>query len=376
MKMNKDLASNADAYLHLHADCIPVKGAVRSAIYDLTRNELIFFPTGYYEVLDYLTSDRIGPLLEMVTCEEEKRLVLEFIEFLNQNEFISFLKDPAMFPPIEVQWDMPAIIQNAIVDVDTIPHDFERIFQDLDVLGCQFVQIRSFSGLLNLEDLYQILSFSHHKSIAGLELILKYDPGISDDAYTRLIEDQAIISSLILHSSPQERTIIVDYGCDEESGRYITKQILLVEQCIDSHLHCGMIAVNALSAPTVDTFFEAQLHNGCLNRKVSIDAAGEIKNCPSMSQSYGNIRDTSLAEAIARAGFQDKWHITKDQIAICRDCELRYVCSDCRAYLENPLDLYSKPLKCGYNPYTAEWQEWSQNPLRQSAIGYYGLESL
>jgi SPASM domain peptide maturase of grasp-with-spasm system len=372
--MNTVLSSHSDAYLHLHADCIPVKGAVRSAICDLTRNELVFFPSAYYEVLDYLTSDKIGNLLQALTCEEEQRFVTGFIDFLNENELICFLKDTSMFPPIAVQWDMPAIIQNAIVDVDARHHDFDKVFRDLDELGCQFVQIRVFSDLLKLEDLYQILPFSYHKSIQGIELILKYDPQTSDEAYIGLIENQAIISSLTIHSSPEDRILIVDYGCEEEAGRYIQKQIQLVSQEVDSQVHCGVITLKSLSAPAVNSFFEARLYNGCLNRKVSVDAWGEIKNCPSMGKSYGNIKDTRLPEAIDKPGFQDAWHITKDQIENCRDCEFRYLCSDCRAYVENPRDPYSKPLKCGYNPYTAEWEEWSQHPLKQEAIAYYGLK--
>lgn len=374
--MNTALSSHADAYLHLHADCIPVKGAVRSAICDLTRNELVFFPSAYYEVLEYLTSDKIGTLLQALTCEEEQRLITGFIDFLDQNELICFVKDPAMFPPIALLWDMPAIIQNAVVDVDAIAHDFDKIFRDLDDLGCQFVQIRVFSDLLQLDDLYRILSFSYHKSVQGVELILKYDPQLSDQAYIGLMEDQAIISSLTLHSAPQDRVLEVDYGCDQEAGRYIQKQIQLLTQQVDSQAHCGLITLKTLSAPAVNSFFEARLYNGCLNRKVSVDALGQIKNCPSMQQSYGNIQDTGLHQAIESAGFQQAWHITKDQIATCRDCEFRYLCSDCRAYVEHPRDPYSKPLKCGYNPYTTEWEEWSQHPLKQETITYYGLQEL
>lgn len=65
-----------------------------------------------------------------------------------------------------------------------------------------------------------------------------------------------------------------------------------------------------------------------------------------------------------------------DQIHICKDCEFRHICTDCRAYIEDPDDIYSKPLKCGYNPYTGEWAEWSTNPLKQKAIQYYGMEEL
>ncbi len=56
---------------------------------------------------------------------------------------------------------------------------------------------------------------------------------------------------------------------------------------------------------------------------------------------------------------------------------------DCRAYVEDPHDQsgtdgtnLSKPLKCGYNPYTGEWSEWSTNPLKEKGIKYYGMEDL
>ncbi|MGV3503488.1 MAG: grasp-with-spasm system SPASM domain peptide maturase [Adhaeribacter sp.] len=369
--METAFSQNPDAFLRLHADCLPVKGACRSAIYDLTRNGLIFFPSDYYPVLDYLGSGPIGAQLEKLEDPQEKQLVLDFIAFLEGQELVCYLENPALFPPMPEQWDCPAQIQHALVDVNQVSHDFPRIFEDLDALGCQYVQVRSFSNLLQLPDLYQLVEAARHKSIQGLELLLPYDPGISDADWVRLVEDQALISSLTIHSAPGARTLVVDYGCDEETGRYIRKEIKVLTQQISSHHHCGLISVKHLNAPTVENFFETKSFNGCLNRKVAVDAAGEIRNCPSMATSYGNIRDTSLPQAIARAGFRDLWGISKDQIAVCRDCELRHACSDCRAYLENPADIYSKPLKCGYNPYTAAWEEWSRHPQKQAAIAFY-----
>lgn len=369
--METHFSQNPEAFLHLHADCIPVKGACRSAIYDLTRNELIFFPSDYFPVLHYLGSGPIGPVLQALSCPEEKQFILDFIAFLEEQELVCYLPKPGLFPPIAEQWDSPALIQHALVDVDQVAHDFSGIFQELDALGCQYVQIRSFSNLLQLPDLYRLLDSARHKSLQGLELLLQYDPGIPDAAWVQLVEDQPLISSLTIHSAPQARILQVDYGCGEEAGRYIRKQIPLVTQPIDSQRHCGLISVKHLNAPTVENFFETKSFNGCLNRKVAVDAAGEIKNCPSMQKSYGNIRDTRLGQAIASPGFRDLWGISKDQIAVCRDCELRYACSDCRAYLENPADRYSKPLKCGYDPYTAQWEEWSRHPQKQAAITFY-----
>ncbi len=48
--------------------------------------------------------------------------------------------------------------------------------------------------------------------------------------------------------------------------------------------------------------------------------------------------------------------------------------TDCRAYIENSEDQFSKPLKCGYDPYTNIWEDWSANPLKQNAIKYYSFE--
>ncbi|MDQ1098727.1 SPASM domain peptide maturase of grasp-with-spasm system [Chryseobacterium sp. SORGH_AS909] len=96
-----------------------------------------------------------------------------------------------------------------------------------------------------------------------------------------------------------------------------------------------------------------------------------------MSRNFGNIKNISLEEAVNHKDFKQYWNLTKDSIEVCKDCELRYVCTDCRAYTEQThtkdgLDI-SKPLKCGYDPYTGTWKEWSTNPLKQKAIKAYGF---
>ena len=115
-------------------------------------------------------------------------------------------------------------------------------------------------------------------------------------------------------------------------------------------------------------FSESLQYNNCLNKKIGIDINGEIKNCPSMEKSYGNISNTSLLDVINNNEFKALWSINKDKINICKDCEFRYVCTDCRAFISDPDDIYSKPLKCGYNPYTNIWEDWSKNKLKEYAI--------
>lgn len=371
--MNSRISENLDKYVHVHADCIPVKGVRRSAFYDLTRAEIILFPSSYYDILDIFKTQKLGAIINDIEDDEQKGYFMEFMEFLLENELIMFVKDSSPFPPIQEAWDTPHAIQNAIIDVDKKIHDFGKIFRELDALGCEYVQIRSFSNLLKIKDWDEILSKAYHTSIEKIELLLRYDGSIADKDYVAFMEKNFIISSLIIHSSPRDKEVMVNYGFEDPLSHVIAKSISFTEEHIHSKKHCGIINTKSFSYPSVSSFFENKFHNGCLNRKISVDSDGYIRNCPSMPQSYGNANDTSLEEVLSKKSFKEVWNLHKDQIETCQVCEFRYVCTDCRAYLENPENQYSKPLKCGYNPHTNEWEEWSANPLKQKAMKYYEM---
>lgn len=141
---------------------------------------------------------------------------------------------------------------------------------------------------------------------------------------------------------------------------------------------CGKVDLKYFNT-NLPKVLEAVNHNSCLHKKISIDVEGNIRNCPSMSQSFGNIKNITLEEALNHKDFKKYWNLTKDKIEVCKDCEFRYICTDCRAYTERThenefgLDI-SKPLKCGYSPYTGEWEKWSINPLKEKSIKYYGMK--
>ena len=182
-----------------------------------------------------------------------------------------------------------------------------------------------------------------------------------------LIEKHPRISYLIISNSRKNEFIP---PITETMG-----YIIYTKAKIESKKCCGVISPEYFIS-NIKLFTEAQHFNSCLHKKISIDKDGNIKNCPSMPQSYGNIKDTTLEEALKHKDFKQYWNITKDEIEVCKECEFRYICTDCRAYTErtqtnkDQLDV-SKPLKCGYDPYTGEWEEWSTNPLKQKAIQYY-----
>lgn len=68
----------------------------------------------------------------------------KFIDFLVEKEYGMYVEGLSIFPELEKVWESPEIINNAIVDVKLQKHDFLKIFNQLDILGCKYLQIRLF----------------------------------------------------------------------------------------------------------------------------------------------------------------------------------------------------------------------------------------
>jgi SPASM domain peptide maturase of grasp-with-spasm system len=328
----------------LFACCIPVQGARRSVICDLQRQSFHFIPNGLYEIL----TEHAGATVEEIKAaydHEYDMEIDEYFDFLLQHELGFWCEDPKRFPAIDLTWETPEQITNAILDVDeTSDHDYEKIFHQLDDLGCKALEVRCFHGC-GLDELRRILEAARWGRLRSIDLLAGDGPELMPEALERLANDYRRISSIVIHSAPQRRQLPpLRTGVTIE---YRTEAVDSPSCC--GRIHPGYFVVN------LETFAEAQRHNSCLNRKISVDARGEIKNCPSMTRSFGNVREVSLHSALAQRDFTALWSINKDQIEVCKDCEFRYICTDCRAYIRDGADLYSKPSKCSYDPYTAEW---------------------
>jgi SPASM domain peptide maturase of grasp-with-spasm system len=352
-------------YLFKYATCIVVKGVLRSTISDLQREKYYFISNDMADMLYRFEKKDIQDIFDYYG-KENKEIVNEYMSFLIDNEFVFFSeKDEVdLFPDFDLYWNWPSVITNCLVDIDkNFAGDLKALVAQMNSLNCQYIQFRSYSTK-SIHFWKRILSSFDRSRIQGIEICSKWESEIDNDSYLEFNQFNRL-KSLVLHSAMEFKVIQQGIGIP----------IIATTPDIATALSCGNIDWNYFNV-NIPLFTEAQKHNTCLNRKISIDVNGDIKNCPSMAKSYGNIKDTTLAEAIEKPGFKDMWFINKDQIAVCKDCEFRYICTDCRAYIENPEDIYSKPLKCGYNPYTAEWEEWSTNPLKQKAIEYYGMQEL
>jgi radical SAM protein with 4Fe4S-binding SPASM domain len=104
-------------------------------------------------------------------------------------------------------------------------------------------------------------------------------------------------------------------------------------------------------------FFYYQHYNPCLGHQIAVDCLGEIKPCLWYNGVIGKIGKDKLFDLIISGKFDNYWEQTKDKIDICKECELRYACPDCRVRgrSKNGRNLTTgKPDYCNYDPYSGD----------------------
>lgn len=175
-----------------------------------------------------------------------------------------------------------------------------------------------------------------------MELLTPFKKEFDEESLKKFLVKQDRVRGICFTNSNKVSSLILE-GCFVE---YTNKAVVSSHNCGNINPKNFMVNANA--------FFESKNHNSCLNRKISIDKNGNIRNCPAMEKVYGQVGKKDLEEVVKLKEFKSFWDIKKDQISVCMDCEFRHICSDCRAFL-NKNELYNKPKKCNYDPYSATW---------------------
>lgn len=359
MKIPKDIP-----YI-IFASCMFVEGAKKSLICDIQRKQYFSISKEVHDILVKNEGRTVNDILQEKYIDTAS--IIDIFEKLNNEEIIYFSSSPGKFPKISRNYETPFDISNAIIDIDA-KSDFNllNVLQQLEDNFCKSVQLRFFEFLdFNLLESALVFLQKNQSFIQSIEVIGIDNGTITEEVLQRTMDQNPRISSISIYNSKRESFHPLDGQL--RYYRYLKDKVYNAKSC--GKISSSFFIINE------EQIAESMNHNSCLNGKISIDSQGNIKNCPSMLASYGSINNTTITEVIKRKKFKKYWNITKDKIAGCKDCEFRYICTDCRAYVENPSDIYSKPLKCGYNPYKGEWEDWSKNPLKQKAIAFYDLDT-
>ncbi|MDR2834800.1 MAG: grasp-with-spasm system SPASM domain peptide maturase, partial [Bacteroidales bacterium] len=321
--------------------CLHTSGYNRTMIFDGYTREMKFIPNILNQITERHKNWQIKEILNYYPAEYYDT-ILEYLDYLNENRIIYLgnKNETKLFADFNTEWDFPALILNAIIEIKNLTRlDYFQLIDQLDRLLCFYLQINFLKPLSN-QDISKLIEYAHSKSFRSINLTID-NQSFNQEEIENFIKGNPKINKVKIYSAEKDEFIKF-----EELISYIQ----FTELDYNSFFCSKKISPNMFSL-RIEHFTESQLHNTCLNRKICIDSEGNIKNCPNMSQSYGNIKDTTLAEAIEKQGFKDCWTICKDKIDVCKDCEFRHICTDCRAFIKDPGNIYSQPAKCGYNPY-------------------------
>jgi SPASM domain peptide maturase of grasp-with-spasm system len=340
----------SSSHLKLHANCKLVRGTAFSAIYDFERRLLVRFSDKFGALAEIIASPQGLDFADFDQLNERARENVEtLVKLLLDNE-IAYVGNDRRLPLSQISeaWDAPQQILNSIIDVDRKEPDWEALLQGLSALGCSAVQIRCFSVLLEPPRVEAVLDMLARSGISHVEIYTAWTTAWDGIDPQELFASFPNLVMLEVHSAQRDDKIN-----PAAKASLANKVFRLSTRRLTGTHHCGDIDLKSLLRPRANLFAELRQFNGCLNRKVSLRADGSVCNCPSMRASFGS-DIAKLADIVGSPEFQAPWRLNKDRFETCGGCEFRYVCTDCRAYLESDLSL-RKPARCRYDPTTGIW---------------------
>ena len=347
-------------HILLFENCQLTRGHSRTLLVDFQRNRFEFIPNELETILTQ-QSRKLNIKNILLAHKDISENVLEYFDFLLSEEY-AFLCDAdeiELFPLMDQRWENPGAITNCIVDIGPVPLElsfYKSLFEQLSELGCEVLQIRNYKSvpLTFFNKLIKLLSST---VIHKVYMVVAYNTAHTREDYKTFVGNNLVVNEMLVHSSKEE-----EIGCALESNQRISfiKRVIAGNEC------CGRIGPEYFNFD-LKHFLESKTYNTCLNRKISIDTGGEIKNCPSLTKGYGNIAIDKLTAIISDPEFKSYWHIQKDQVSVCNSCEFRHVCTDCRAFQDKDHN-FEKPAKCKYDPVEGLWVEDAIKRMRMDKV--------
>ena len=332
-------------YFVLFSCCIVTRGYARSIIIDTQRNKFYFIPNELANLLPDLKKYELETIFDRYSEFNDRSILNEYLEFLYKNElgFYSNKQNGEDFPEINMEFKIPNIISNAIFDLKVkLPERIFDRFKELENLYCEAIQLRIFENL-NIKEFSMMLKQLNSYSFRYIEILLNSSNEFTLPYLKRMLYETPNINCFILYSADSNEIFRIN-----KSQFIETKSKILL-----GSNQCGQMGATYFNT-NLNHVIESFNYNTCLNKKISFTENGEIRNCPSIKKNFGN-NSTSINQVLNSSDFKKLWHVRKDEVEICKDCEFRHICTDCRYAIEEENNIYSKPKNCKYDPYTNIW---------------------
>ena len=411
----KTKAGNSSTALRLKEDCVLVKGAARSALYDLAEGKVYSLNRAAHRALAALqqgiTRRRHRRFIEKVT---EMGLVESAAAPVTQAQRTprDGAKAALEFIWLEVTSHCNLTCLHCYGDCRSASEpdrmnerNWKAVLEQAKAVGCSQVQFIGGEPFLN-KDLFRLVEFARKKKYSFIEIfsnltLLKKEhlPFLREngvniaatlysarpethDGITRAkgshAKTLAAIKLLKQRHIPVRVAIIamkqnqgdlaetveflhrlgVQYKLPDPvrpTGRGCSQEIQPVN--LPPEFSGQMAAANFWTDRY--SFYFNMKYNNCWAGKLAVTATGAVIPCIfARDQIVGNCLSKELKAIVSNKRLQGLWRLTKDHVAVCRSCEYRYACHDCRPLAAGQEgDLYAKSPRCLYDPWQGEWKK-------------------
>ncbi len=331
----------SDTCFALYPDIFITKGYQRSIFYDSFSQIFVILNS---DIANYIFLNKsCSSIYEISKISNQKSVETTIAELkkngmITENNFTSFNYSYSTY-------SFPGYISNALIEFNKeFIHSYFILLEELGELGCHTIEV--WIEKYNRAEFINFIEIVKDSKIKSLQLL--FNDLIIFNEIEEFIKICPKITKIVLLSGKESTN-----GLQEIFSKNLTKVYLLDRSFKEIKMLCSKI-FNPFNSKK-SFFLESKIQNNCLSNKIYIDFYGKIKNCILSKNDYGTFEETNISNLVKSFEFRSIYAINKDQIDVCKDCEFRHMCMDCRAFIKDPENIYSQPAKCSYNPYICKW---------------------
>jgi len=334
-------------YFHLYSSIKFTRGKYRSLVLDMQHNYWVKVPNSFVEVLEMAQNE--GLKVVYSTFNEEIEILEEYFSFaLKKGWGRWFNEKSAIFNEIGESYHSYERIETSLIDIskETNLDWVLRFIELLDLFHCHHVEFR-FLDSKSTTYIESILDKVASSNIKCVTLCLSKNNFIDEERVKKLITEEGRIIEVYFYNNKIERVV----RFKQASIYSLTSKAVEIDKC-------GVIQQNKFIVnPRFYRLSEEK--NSCLYKKLSLTYDGIVCICPSVKSGvlgYMSHLDSSDVESfLSSMEYMKLSDSKKSEIHVCRDCEFRNCCLDCRGHKSNS-DLFTKPKFCSYSPKTEKWE--------------------
>lgn len=351
------MTSVARSYFRLRPYVFLVKGAKRSALYDLHRRRIFPIPASAAYVLDRCAAGTVEEMLQSIDDADDRAIAAQYLEQLGDMDFGRCHDDVSTLIPFNDK-----VPERFFTRVSTLSIDLREENDDpagrpdwAGIVtaarrdhGCRQLTVfvtgdeRRESTEMPLLECAAALRYHH------IEVVFP-DAAVTA-AWESLCARAALRVALQVRPDPSNAT----YRRLQEANLNVR--------------FCGAVVPTPISTGTLicnhgsfRRFRNASVHCHSLH----IDSTGDV--FPWALERHhliGKVSDAASFHLLMRSSeLRRAWTFNKDQIDVCKQCEFRYACPHSYSFRTDAERVGSGPSNCGYDPLTGTWRDGGNQGL-------------